>query len=668
MKRNARLIFACLFSVLAASVLNRAALSADVRANSRSAESKTPNIDWAQWGGSSTRNNTPEGHDIPSTWSPGKFDYRTGAWDKRTAKNIKWVAKLGSKTRGNPVVSGGKVFVGTNNSGGWLKRYDSNHDLGVLLAFDANNGKFLWQHSSEKLPTGRVHDWPLEGCCSSPLVEGNRLWFVTNRGEVVCLDTEGFYDGKDDGPVTNGLAALVDILKSPDPAQDKVSAIVKELDAGKVADGLRKMMSDHGFALASPAKVNVKSAGKSWDFRTEVDGHDREVRITLQGPRLVAAKVITPADKEEADVIWTFDMMKELGISQHNMANCSVTSAGDLLFVCTSNGVDVEHNYIPMPQAPSFFAINKYTKKVAWTDNSPGYNILHGQWSSPAYAILGGVPQVIFGGGDGYLYSFAPEGDGNGHSKLLWKFDCNPKTSHYSLNRATRNHIIGTPVIADGLVFVGVGEDPEHEEGSGHLWCIDPTKYTDGSDVSPQLAFNSADPSKPIPPKRIQAVEPEKGDFTRPNPKSAAVWHYGAEYDQKGNEIKRDFTETMHRTIGSAVVKDGILYIGDFSGLFHCLNAKTGKPYWTYDMLATSWGSPLVVDGKVYIGDENGNVSVFRHSSDPNVALKKEKGEMKPFYGVVNMDNGVCSTPIVAGNVLFIANSTNLFAITKDGK
>ena len=72
--------------------------------------------------------------------------------------------------------------------------------LGVLLCFDIKDGKFLWQHSSEKMPTGRVHDWPLQGVCSTPLVEGNRLWFVTNRGEVRCFDTEGFYDGENDGP------------------------------------------------------------------------------------------------------------------------------------------------------------------------------------------------------------------------------------------------------------------------------------------------------------------------------------------------------------------------------------------------------------------------------------------------------------------------------------
>ena len=40
-------------------------------------------------------------------------------------------------------------------------------DGGVLMAFDANNGKFLWQRYHAKLPTGRVNDWPGEGLCST---------------------------------------------------------------------------------------------------------------------------------------------------------------------------------------------------------------------------------------------------------------------------------------------------------------------------------------------------------------------------------------------------------------------------------------------------------------------------------------------------------------------
>jgi outer membrane protein assembly factor BamB len=565
--------YACGFVVLVLTVIGWSWIHSAHAQNSAKTDER-PNAAWNQWGGSPARNNTPVGHDIPTEWEIGDFDYRTGEWDKSGARNIKWVARLGSQTYGNPVVADGKVFVGTNNSGGWLKRYPGDVDLGCLLAFDVNDGKFLWQHSSEKLPTGRVHDWPLQGICSAALVEGDRLWFVTSRGEVCCVDTEGFHDdNENDGP-----------------------------------------------------------------FKDEP---------------VVAA--------DEADVVWVYDMMKEMGVEQHNMASCSLTGLGDLLFVCTSNGVDFEHNYIPAPDAPSFFVMNKQSKDILWTDASPGLNILHGQWSSPAYGELGGEPQVIFGGGDGWVYSFAPEGDGKGNAKLLWKFDANPKTSKYSLNRATRNHIIGTPVIYEGLVYVAVGEDPEHGEGAGHLWCIDPTKR---GDVSPELAFNSANPDQPIPHKRIQAVVPEEGDLARPNPDSAAVWHYSW-VDRNGN-AKADFEETMHRTVGSAAIKDGILYIADFSGLFHCLDAKSGKVHWTYDMLSASWASPLVVDGKVYIGDEDGDVAIFRHSADPNVAMKEEGGEMVPHYGEINMANSVYSTPIVAGNVLYIANRTHLFAIANE--
>jgi outer membrane protein assembly factor BamB len=565
------LIAACVFAISATADSSKSAKPATA------AVDETPNVDWGQWGGSATRNNTPVGHDIPTEWKIGKIDTRTGKWDPTGSKNIRWVAQLGSRSYGGPVVAGGHAYVGTNNAGGWLKRYPGDKvDLGVLLCFDIKDGKFLWQHSSEKLPTGRVNDWPMEGLCCTPLIEGNRLWFVTSRCEVRCLDTEGFRDGENNGPYK---------------------------DEPVVAD-------------------------------------------------------------DEADVIWSLDMMKELGVSPHNMSACSVTSAGDLLFVCTSNGVDVEHNYIPAPAAPSFLCLDKNTGKILWSDASPGGNILHGQWSSPSYGVLGGQPQVIFGGGDGWLYSFDPQGDGQGHSKLLWKFDCNPKTALYTLGpTATRNHIIGSPVIYDGHVYVAVGEDPEHGEGIGHLWCIDPTKR---GDVSAELAFNSADPNKPIAHKRIQAVVEKDGDFARPNPNSAAVWHFSDE-DQNGDG-KVDFEETMHRTIGSVAIKDDILYIADFSGLFHCLDAKTGKQHWAYDMLASAWGSPLVVDGKVYIGDEDGDIAIFRHSADPNVAMKKEGGEQKPFYGEINMGSSVYSTPIVAGNVLYISNRTHLFAISNDAK
>ena len=514
--------------------------------------------EWNQWGGSPQRNNTPVAEGLPVEWEPGEFDFDTGVWDPASSENVLWVAPLGSQSYGNPVVAGGKVFVGTNNGKGWLDRYPAATDLGCLLAFDVADGSFLWQDSSEKLPTGRVHDWPLQGICCAPLVEGDRLWYVTSRGEVKCLDTEGFRDGENDGPYTS----------------EKIEA------------------------------------------------------------------------ENEADVVWVLNMMKELGVSQHNMCSCSVTSAGDLLFVITGNGVDEGHLNLPNAQAPSFLCLDKRDGRLLWADNTPGANVLHGQWSSPAYAELGGVPQVIFGGGDGWVYAFDARGE-DGKPKLLWEFDCNPKTSTYSLGgRADRNHIIGTPVVHDGLVYIGVGEDPEHGEGVGHLWCIDPTKR---GDVSSEIAVSLADPDTPLPRRRIQAVIEKDGEVARPNPDSAAVWHYPG-FDADGNG-KLSFEETMHRTCGTVAIKDGFLFVADFSGLFHCLDLETGKPLWTHDMLAASWGSPLIADGKVYIGDEDGDISIFRLSRE------------KDLLAEINMGNSVYSTPIAVGDTLYIANKSHLFAI-----
>ncbi len=541
-----------------------------------------PTGDWNQWGGSPSRNNVPVATGIPVDWHPGEFDRKTGEWLKDEARNIKWVSPVGSQTYGNPVVADGRIYVGTNNSHGYLKRYPADVDLGCLLCFQESDGKFLWQHSSEKLKTGRVHDWPLQGICCAPLVEGKRLWFVSSRGEVVCCDTEGFYDGENDGP--------------------------------------------------------------------------------YQGEEVTG--------KDEADVVWTVNMMgSPMNISQHNMCSCSVTAWGDILLVNTSNGVDESHINIPAPDAPSFIALDKNTGELLWTDKSPGLNILHGQWSSPTVAELGGVVQALFAGGDGWLYSFRCDRGKDGKPELLWKFDCNPKDSEWILGgRGTRNNIIATPVVHEGLVYVAVGQDPEHGEGQGHLWCIDPTKR---GDVSPQLAVFASDHSKPVPQKRLRAIDETKGETAIPNPNSAAIWHYDR-FDQNGDgEVS--FEEEMHRSCGTVAIKDDLLYISDFSGLFHCLDAKTGKVHWTYDMFAQAWGSPLIVGDKVYIGDEDGDIAIFNLAADRKQAMKEVDGELFPINAdengdVINMGNSVYSTPIVANGILYIANRTHLFAISPDGK
>lgn len=609
--------------------------------------------DWPMWGGSVIRNNTPQGKNIPTDWEAGEFDSKTGDWKKDTAQNIKWVSRLGSQSYGNPIVANGKVYVGSNNGAGYLKRYPASVDLGVLLCFNEADGKFLWQHSNEKLPTGRVHDWPLQGVCAAAFAEGDRVWYVTNRGEVVCLDANGFHDGADNGPVTGELGRLFDIMKNEDAAKDKFAPTVASLKQGKLTPELRANFADAGLTVPESVKIDAEKTSFKFAF-SGPSGTERQVVLRIEGPRLSVYKVINVDDKDEADVIWKLNMMHEpLGISQHNMCACSVAAVGDILFVNTSNGVDEGHINLPAPHAPSFVALDKNTGAVLWTDSSPGSNVLHGQWSSPAYAVFDGVPQVLFGAGDGWLYSFRGDASNEGgHPLHLWKFDCNPKESKYVLGgRANRNHIIGTPVLYKGLVYVGVGEDPEHGEGVGHLWCIDPRK---SGDVSSELAFKLPDLKHPIPHRRIQAVIKEEGEVARPNPNSAAVWHYES-YDQNGNG-KIEFEETMHRTCGTVCIKDDLLFVADFSGLVHCVDAMTGKPHWTHDMLAACWSSPLIVDDKVYIGDEDGDITVFKLSAKKEVLSEH------------NMGSAVYSTPIVANGILFISDKDHLFAIEASDK
>ncbi len=292
----------------------------------------------------------------------------------------------------------------------------------------------------------------------------------------------------------------------------------------------------------------------------------------------------------DADVIWSFDMMEEVGTYPHNLANSSPTMWGDLIFVSTSNGQDESHVNIPSPRAPSIIAVNKATGTLVWEDNSVEDRILHGQWSPPSVGTIGGVVQVVHAQGDGWARGYEAQ-----TGKKLWEFDTNPKEAVWP---KTRNELISTPVIAGDRVYLANGQDPEHGEGVGHFYAIDATK---------------------------------RGDITE----SGRVWH---------------FTK-LRRSISTAAVVDGLVYISDFSGFLYCLDANTGKDIWMHDLFAAVWASPMVADGKVYIGDEDGDVTVLAHGRE-----KKVLAEM-------NMGSSVYATMTPAHGTIFLNNRNQLFAI-----
>ncbi|MCB1126890.1 MAG: PQQ-binding-like beta-propeller repeat protein [Verrucomicrobiae bacterium] len=149
--------------------------------------------DWPVWGRNTTRNFYSPARDTVSDFNPGRLKRGTEEVDPATTKNIKWVAKLGSEAYGNPTVANGRVYVGTNNESPRDPRIQGDH--GILLCLDEATGELQWQLVVPKLGAGKVSDWEFLGICSSPAVEGDRVYLITSRCEIMCLDVAGLTNG-----------------------------------------------------------------------------------------------------------------------------------------------------------------------------------------------------------------------------------------------------------------------------------------------------------------------------------------------------------------------------------------------------------------------------------------------------------------------------------------
>jgi len=433
-------------------------------------------------------------------------------WDLDSGKNVRWSKTIGVTTYAGPIVAKGMVFVGTDNEVPSVPEYEK--ECGVLKAYRASDGEFLWQDVSPDLGRG-FKDFLMPVVSSSPYIEGDRLYYIASQAQVRSLDIDGFRDGENEGPI-----------------QDE-------------------------------------------EFQSETS----------------------------ADHIWELDLGAELGVFPHEAPNCSMVAVGDLLMICTANGVDEAHVNVPAPRAPSFIGVRKSDGKVLWRVVGPGKNILHGQWSSPAVAEVNGRVQAFFGGGDGWLYGLEAA-----TGREIWRYDGNPKNAVWRPSGDTpgivfRNSIIACPVFHEGRVILAMGQDPEHGEGKGLLHSID----VGGS-----------------------------GDVTS----SRVAWKY----------------EEIGRTIATPVISDGLLYVADYNGYVHCVDASNGEQLWTHDLFAGVWGGLLVAGDKVYVGDEDGGVTIFA------------KGRTKKLIAQHSMDSAVYCAPIAIGDVLYVATSEKLYAIGPTGE
>jgi outer membrane protein assembly factor BamB len=425
-------------------------------------------------------------------------------WDIKTGRNIVWSVGLGNETFGRPVVSGGVVYVGTDN--GRRRMPACEGECGVLLAFRATDGALLWQDAAPRVNQG-TGDFLLPSTTGGPHVEGDRLYYVTAECQLRSLDTQGFRDGENDGPF-----------------QDEPSR-----------------------------------------------------------------------DERAADMVWELDMRERLGVFPHEASNSDVLAIGDLLIVATSNGRNEGHTRVPSPRAPSLIAVDKRSGDLVWRAVGPGANVLHGQWSSPAMANVNGRPQVLFGGGDGWLRAYDASS-----GRELWRFDGNPPESKW-LPRpgvSSRSSIIATPVYGDGRVFVAMGQDPSHGDGPSVLHAVSPNG---------------------------------QGDVTS----SRRLWSYRG----------------IGRVVGTPVLKDGLLYVGDLGGVVHCLDAATGAVVWTHKTDAPIWGCLLAAGDRLYVGNTDGVLSVLR------------TGRRKKELARIEMGAPLYSRPALVGDALYLATTDRLYVI-----
>ena len=139
--------------------------------------------DAPQWGEKLTRNMISGEKGLPASFSI------------ETGKNVKWSVSVGSNGYATPVVAGGKVLIGANNADQRDPRHEG--DRGTLLCLNESDGSLCWQLTVPRIEGDRHNDWPMIGICSAPTVEGNRVYVLTNRSEVLCLDLNGQADGND---------------------------------------------------------------------------------------------------------------------------------------------------------------------------------------------------------------------------------------------------------------------------------------------------------------------------------------------------------------------------------------------------------------------------------------------------------------------------------------
>lgn len=373
--------------------------------------------DQPQWGERFSRNMVSG-----ETGLPDRFDPQTG-------ENVKWSVALGSQCWATPTISGGKVLIGTNNS----QPRDAKHqgDRGVLMCFHEADGSFAWQLVVPKLSEDIYFDWPQAGMCSPPTVEGDRVYMVTNRDEVVCLDLHGMANGND-GPYQDEGRHMAPHDQPPLEVGPTDADILWLLDL-RTAAGVRPHDSAHSSILLDGPYLYVNTSN---GLTSRHDGVDKP-----DAPALVAV------DKLSGTLV----AQEREGISRR-------------IFHCQWS-------------SPALGTVNG--QRLVFLGGGDG-------WCYAFAALPGDENKESGGEGEKGRMGAGEKSSGEVPPlRCVWKFDCDPTAPKENIHTYIRNrcespsNIKSMPVFHDGRLYVTVGGDIWWGKLQAWLQCIDAGKTGD---------------------------------------------------------------------------------------------------------------------------------------------------------------------------------------------
>jgi len=384
--------------------------------------------DWPRWGGHDDCNMISGEKDLPATFVPGTKSPQGAGIDIRTTRNVKWVARLGTQTYGTPTIANGRIYIGTNDETLQDPRIRPRQG-GLLMCFDEATGRLVWRLIVPRFQTN-LTDFNFDNMglvvCSSPTVDGDRVYLVTNRCEVVCLDVRGLSNGND-GPFLDEGRFIAGPGRPPVRLQPTDADILWKVD----------IIHDLNVWCQDAANCSILVHGDFLYVCTS-NGVDRShVRV----PRPLAPSLIVldrntgrlaAADGERIGT--------RLFHGQWSSPSLGVVNCKPQVFFGGGDGV--LYAFEPLTSMPKEPVVLR--KLWSFDCNPPEYKVVNGR---KVEYFDGDIRKHRRNNNDGKFVGFS--------------------------------EIIGTPVFYKNRVYVTIGQDPSHGRGAGMLTCIDATKTGD---------------------------------------------------------------------------------------------------------------------------------------------------------------------------------------------